>query len=38
MNDSRHRFARILRVEALFLLAAVIAAAVLTSTPPPMAS
>lgn len=33
-----HRFARILQAEALFLLATVIAAAVLTSTPPPTAS
>lgn len=35
---AQHRFARILQAEALFLLAAIIAAAVLTSTPPPMAS
>lgn len=37
-HDSRRRFARILQAETVFLLAAVVAAGVLTSTAPPMAS
>ena len=37
-HDAGKRFARVLQMEALFLAAAILAAAFLTSTPPPMAS
>lgn len=36
-RDASHRFGRVLQVEAVILVAVVIAAAFLTSTPPPMA-